>query len=93
MLKRMLILTMLSLSSLMLSGCLVGEGKYLKKVEEADNLSKELATLQEKYTALSSENEGLKGALAKLKDEAAGLACSRRNRTRSPRTLWSCARR
>lgn len=87
MLKRMLILTMLSLSSLMLSGCLVGEGKYLKKVEEADNLSKELAALQEKYTALSSENEGLKGALAKLKDEAAGLARDKEKLTADNREL------
>lgn len=64
----------LALTAASLSGCLVKESTYLKKVEEADALTKELTTLRGEYKALSAENEQLKKHVAALKDEAAGLA-------------------
>lgn len=64
----------LALTAASLSGCLVKESTYLKKVEEADALTKDLTTLRGEYKALSAENEQLKKHVAALKDEAAGLA-------------------
>lgn len=66
MLKKVWLMVTASILSLCLSGCLVGEGKYLKKVEEADALDKSLTSLQQQYKALSAENEALKGTVDKL---------------------------
>ncbi|ACM19771.1 peptidoglycan-binding lipoprotein, OmpA family [Geotalea daltonii FRC-32] len=72
MLRRVCLMVTVSLLSLCLSGCLVGEGKYLKKVEEAESLNKSLTSLQQQYDALSAENEILKSSVSKLtKDLAA----------------------
>jgi len=49
MIKRIAYLVMAAFTALTLSGCLVAESKYLKKVEDADNLSKALAELTEKH--------------------------------------------
>lgn len=46
--------------SLFLSSCMVAEDKYIKKSEEADNLSKEVATLKENNKTLTDENNALK---------------------------------
>jgi chemotaxis protein MotB len=55
------------------SGCLVTEGTYVKKVQEADGLTNELTTLNnkhkelnDKYKALSDENISLKEQIKKL---------------------------
>lgn len=74
MMRRFAFLVMLALAAASLSGCLVKESTYLKKVEEADGLTKDLSALRDKYKALSEENGQLKTQLAALKDEAAGLA-------------------
>jgi chemotaxis protein MotB len=74
MLKKVWPLVTLAVLSLALNGCLVGEGKYLKKVEEAENLDKGLAALQQQYKSLGSENEGLKATVERLNNELAGLA-------------------
>ena len=66
MLKRIVYLALTAMTALSLSGCLVAESKYLKKVEEADNLTKEFGELQKKYEKLTAENNALKA-------EAAGL--------------------
>jgi len=71
--KKIILFTLLCLASLGLNGCMVGEGKYLKKVEEADNLAKELAALQKAHNDLSIENAGLKGKVEKLSAEVADL--------------------
>ncbi|GLI39881.1 OmpA family protein [Geobacter hydrogenophilus] len=72
--KRIVILMLLAFTSLSHSGCLVAESTYLKKAEEADTLGREAATLQEMHQKLSAENGALKAQLAKVKEEAAGLA-------------------
>lgn len=74
MMRRFAFLVMLALAAASLSGCLVKESTYLKKVEEADGLTKDLSALRDKYKVLSEENGQLKAQLAALKDEAAGLA-------------------
>lgn len=71
--KKTILFVLLCLASLGLNGCMVGEGKYLKKVEEADNLTKELAALQKEHNDLSIENAGLKGKVDKLSGEVADL--------------------
>ena len=73
MLKKVWLLAVLMVLSLSLSGCLVGEGKYLKKVEEAENLDKNLTALQQQYKALNSENEGLTSTVEKLNKDLAAL--------------------
>ncbi len=72
--KRLIMLALVVSASLVLNGCLVAESRYLQKVEEADNLSKELATLQQKYQNLTAENEALKAQVAKLNGTVADLA-------------------
>jgi chemotaxis protein MotB len=71
--KFMLRLAMLAICTTTLSGCLVGEGKYLKKVEEADDLARNLAGLQKRYDDLASENRNLKAEVDKLAGQVAGL--------------------
>ncbi len=51
---------------LAMGGCTVMEGTYVKKVNEADNLAKELAVLQQKHKDLSFENATLKARVANL---------------------------
>ncbi|MBI1920328.1 MAG: OmpA family protein [Geobacter sp.] len=71
--KKIILFALLCLVSLGLNGCMVGEGKYLKKVEEADNLTKELAALQKEHNDLYVENAGLKVRVEKLIGEMADL--------------------
>ncbi|HEX7416378.1 MAG TPA: hypothetical protein VF305_04270, partial [Smithellaceae bacterium] len=56
--------------SLFLSSCMVAEDKYMKKSEEADNLSKEVAAQKEKNKALSDENTALKESTSKLEKKS-----------------------
>lgn len=74
MLKRLIYAALAGLCIISLSGCLVAESKYLKKVEEADSLTKNLSELQQKHEKLTSDNSDLKAQYEKLKDEASGLA-------------------
>lgn len=71
--KRLLLLNLLILCAVSLSGCLVKESSYLKKVGEADNLTKDLAALQQKYQDLTKENEGLNSQLEKVRGEKTEL--------------------
>jgi chemotaxis protein MotB len=57
-----------------LSGCLVAESSYLKKVEEADGLTGELGSLKKKHDALVADNAVLKTTYDKLREDSAGLA-------------------
>jgi chemotaxis protein MotB len=72
--KRIVILIVTGLMMFSLSGCLVKESTYLKKVEEADNLTKEFTDLKQKYEKLAADNTALKAEHEKLQAEAAGLA-------------------
>lgn len=62
-----LLLTVLLMATL--SGCLVPENTYLKKVTELDALAEEQAELQNRNKTLRTENAGLKAALAKLESD------------------------
>jgi chemotaxis protein MotB len=59
--------------ALSLSGCLVYESTYLKKVEEADTLTKDLGDLKQKYATLDADNSALKAEHEKLKLAFAAL--------------------
>lgn len=63
MLKRVIRLVASGLVTLFLSGCLVAESKYLKKVEEADSLTREYGDLKLKYEKLTAENANLQTEL------------------------------
>ena len=72
MLKRLFCLAVTAVMALVLSGCLVAESRFLKKVEEADNLSKELTDLKQKHDKLMAEHDALTAeasALGKAKVE------------------------
>lgn len=73
MLKRIATMTLTGLLALSLSGCLVAESTYLKKVDEADNVTKDLGDLKKKHAALIADNTALKAEHEKLQGEAALL--------------------
>jgi cell division protein FtsB len=60
--------------ALALSGCMVEKSVYQKKVDEADSLASEVASLQQHNKTLTEENEQLKQQLQQLRagKEAAG---------------------
>ncbi|MDU0460228.1 MAG: OmpA family protein [Geobacteraceae bacterium] len=70
------ILYLIAVGALMLpvSGCLVAESSYLRKVEEADVLTKNIDELRQQYTRLSSDHSTLRADYEKLKAESAVLA-------------------
>lgn len=63
--------------AMLCSGCLVAESKYMTKVDEADNLTKQVATLTDENTSLKKQSADQKEALEKnisnLETENAGL--------------------
>ncbi|MSN25041.1 MAG: OmpA family protein [Geobacter sp.] len=61
------------LLTVLLSGCLVAESTYIKKVEEGEVLTGNLAELRQKHARLSSDNMLLKEDFERLKSEAAAL--------------------
>lgn len=78
MIKRLLVFVVSGLFLLSASGCLVAESTYLKKVEEADGLSKELAELQQTHKKLVLENSALKTKFNRLNEDAAVLASDKK---------------
>lgn len=74
MLKQLVYVSLSVIFVTFLNGCLVAESTYLKKVGEADTLTKNLGELQQKHDKLISENADLKAQFDRLKAEAAGLA-------------------
>jgi chemotaxis protein MotB len=78
MIKRVLVVIVGGLFMLSASGCLVAESTYLKKVEEADGASKELAELKQKYKKLVEENTALKSKFNRLTEDAAVLAADKK---------------
>lgn len=65
------------LCTLFFAGCMVKESTYLKKVEEADTLTKNLADQEDRYRKLASEHEQLQAELAKAQQKNAGLESER----------------
>jgi chemotaxis protein MotB len=78
MIKRLLVCIAGSLFLLSASGCLVAESTYLKKVEEADGVSKELAELQQTHNKLVLENTALKSKFNRLTEDAAVLTADKK---------------
>ena len=68
--RKIYVFTGIFIMALLCSGCVVSEDKYMKKSAEADNLSKELATQQEKNKALADENAVLKESTSKLEKKS-----------------------
>lgn len=71
--KRVIQLITVGLAALSLSGCLVAESTYLKKVEEADYLTREFAVLKQRQEQLTAENSTLKAELATQAKERKAL--------------------
>jgi chemotaxis protein MotB len=63
--------------ALFCSGCLVMESTYMKKSQEADNLTKELANLNGRYKALADENTALKDQIKKLNGDLTAMTTDR----------------
>ena len=78
MIKRLLVFVVGGLFMLSASGCLVAESTYLKKVEEADGLSKELSELQVTHKKLVLENSALKAKFNRLTEDAAVLTADKK---------------
>jgi chemotaxis protein MotB len=78
MIKRLLVYGVSALFLLSASGCLVAESTYLKKVEEADGLSKELSELQQTHKKLVLENAALKTKFNRLTEDAAVLTSDKK---------------
>jgi chemotaxis protein MotB len=74
----MLVYLLSGLLVLSASGCLVAESTYLKKVEEADGLSKELAELQQTHKKLSADNAALKTRFNRLTEDSTVLASEKK---------------
>lgn len=77
MIKRLLLYVTGALFMLSACGC-VTNGTYMKKVAEADGLSKELAELQQTHKKLSLENAALKTRFNRLTEDAAVLAADKK---------------
>jgi chemotaxis protein MotB len=82
MLKLIAYLTIAGLLSVSLSGCLVAESRYLKKVEEADTLTKNLDELKQKHAGLIADNTVLKAEYDTLSAVAAGLTKDKQSLTK-----------
>lgn len=76
--KRILVCLISCIFLLSASGCLVAESTYLKKVEEADGLSKELNELQQTYKKLVADNAALKTSFRRLTEDAAVLTSEKK---------------
>jgi chemotaxis protein MotB len=82
--KTILSITCVFILALFCSGCLVTEGTYLIKVQEADKLTKEanklardLGTLNDKYKDLTAENTALKEQINKLNGDVTNITGQR----------------
>ena len=73
MLKRIFCLATTVMMALVLSGCLVAESRFLKKVEETDNLTRELTDLKQKHENLLAEHAALQKEHDKLTAKTVAL--------------------
>jgi chemotaxis protein MotB len=75
--QRITCLMAISIMVLFCSGCLVTEGTYVKKVQEADSLTKELAALNNRYKALTEENITLRELIKKQSGDLTALTAEK----------------
>lgn len=78
MIKRLIVYAAGAMFMLSASGCLVAESTYLKKVEEADVASRELAELQQTHKKLVVENAELKNKFNRLTEDAEVLSADKK---------------
>ncbi len=78
MIKRLIVYVVGATFMLSVSGCLVAESTYLKKVEETDGLSKELSELQQAHKKLILENSALKTRFNRLTEDAEVLTADKK---------------
>lgn len=78
MIKRLLVYVAGGLFILSASGCLVAESTYLKKVAEADGVSRELAELQQTHKKLVLENSALQTRFNRLSEDAVVLTAEKK---------------
>lgn len=64
--KRVALIAAVAALSLGAAGCTRLESTYVRKVQEADSLGKELSLLQQRHDALAAENAALKERVEKL---------------------------
>jgi chemotaxis protein MotB len=70
--KTLIAAAALGIAPFLASGC-VTKGEYMKQVQAADQMDRELAGLKARYNALVEENNGLKSDLASVSKERAEL--------------------
>jgi chemotaxis protein MotB len=71
--RTLLHIALAALMTATLSGCLVSESTYLKKVSELDALTQDQTELQNRHKALRTENTSLRAALVKLDSDHSSL--------------------
>ena len=87
MLKRFIGMLLAGALIFSMSGCLVAESTYLRKVEESDGLTSELGALKKKHDILVTDNAALKSAHDKLKADASGLTNDKEKLTKDKSDL------
>lgn len=80
-------LIVIMLVAFSISGCLVTQSTYMKKVAESDSQAKELASLQQKHKNLTDENTTLKDKLNTLTADRDQLKEAFANATREKNEL------
>lgn len=75
--KKNFSITCIFILALLCNGCLVTEGTYVKKAQEADSLTRELAVWNDKYKVLAVENNSLKEQIKKLTDDVTNIMAQR----------------
>jgi len=85
--RKLFLLVVIVIFSFSISGCLVTESTYLKKVAEADSQAKELASLQQKHKDLTEENNTLKNKIKTLTADRDQLKEAFANATREKEEL------
>ncbi|MGA1863724.1 MAG: OmpA family protein [bacterium] len=73
MFKKIVSFVFLIFFSLVIAGCFVTKGTYLKKVNEAETLTQDLDSLKQQYNDLRTENDKLNQQIEKLKSEVEDL--------------------
>ncbi len=78
MVKRLSVCLVSGFLLLSTGGCMIAESTYLKKVEEAELVTRDLGELQQVYKRLSLENSALKVKYSRLVEDSAGVAAEKK---------------
>ncbi|MGA1868809.1 MAG: OmpA family protein [bacterium] len=89
MIKRIVLLLCITYVSFSMSGCLVKKGTYLKKVGEAEGLSKNVESLVQELEGMTVQNENLSSKIVLLESEQEQLS---ENNLMLTQSLGDCER-